>query len=159
MGAIRESKSVAADGNELSRSVPNIESRLGGLYSLERLLAESVKDQKAIVETLCAYIRENSPLEIPENDAEAQEFFRGARPPAATQRADVQAALTTIGRIPEAGQFRSKRNEFDNQEELVRRRPEVHICTLATKETPVMPSALTRIRAGLPAVTVIGEAR
>ena len=37
------------------------ESRLGALYSLERLLSESEKDQRAILETLCAYIRENSP--------------------------------------------------------------------------------------------------
>jgi uncharacterized protein YjbI with pentapeptide repeats len=101
MGSVRESKSVGTDGNELTRSLPNIELRLGGLYSLERLLAESITDQKAIIETLCAYIRDNSPLEISESGAEAQKLFRGEHPPAATRRADVQAALTIIGRRTE----------------------------------------------------------
>ncbi len=101
LGFVRESKSVGTDRNEITRSVPNIESRLGALYSLERLLTESVRDQRAIIETLCAYIRENSPLEIPEDEAEAQQFFHGDLPPRPTNRADVQAALTIIGRRPQ----------------------------------------------------------
>jgi pentapeptide repeat protein len=108
MGLIRETKSVGADGKEIARSVPNIESRLGALYSLERLLTESTRDQRAIIETLCAYIRENSPLEIPEDEAERQSFFRGDLPPRPTHRADVQAALTIIGRRPEAIRHRAR---------------------------------------------------
>lgn len=107
MGFVREAKSVGADGNEITRSIPNIESRLGALYSLERLLAESIRDQRTIIETLCAYVRENSPLEIPEGDAEAQQLFRGKNPPSATHRADVQAALTIIGRRPECVRVRA----------------------------------------------------
>lgn len=112
LGFVRESKSVGADGNAITRSVPNIETRLGALYSLERLLTESIRDQRSIIETLCAYVRENSPLEIPEDKAEAEQFFRGDLPPRPTHRADVQAALTIIGRIPEVDKFRSKRNEW-----------------------------------------------
>jgi len=109
MGFVRESKSIGADGNEITRSVPNIESRLGALYSLERLLTESIRDQRAIIETLCAYIRENSPLEIPEDEAEAQQFLRGDLPPRPTRRADVQAALTIVGRRPEIIQLSAER--------------------------------------------------
>lgn len=108
MGLIRESRSIRADGKEIARSVPNIETRLGALYSLERLLTESIRDQRAIIETLCAYIRENSSLEIPEDEAERQSFFRGDLPPRPTHRADVQAALTIIGRRPEAIRLRAR---------------------------------------------------
>jgi uncharacterized protein YjbI with pentapeptide repeats len=109
MGFVREARSVGTNGIQLSTSVPNIESRLGALYALERLLAESIKDQRAILETLCAYVRENSRLEIPEDEATAQEFFRGNLPPRPTHRADVQAALTIIGRRSEALRLRAKR--------------------------------------------------
>lgn len=109
MGVVRESKSVGAAGNDITRSVPNIESRLGALYSLERLLTESIRDQRAIIETLCAYIRENSPLTVPEDEAGKKQFLRGDIPPRPTHRADVQAALTIIGRRPETIQLRAKR--------------------------------------------------
>jgi hypothetical protein len=73
---------------------------LGALYSLERLLVESEKDQRAVLETLCAYVRENSAFEIPDDEAESQQFFRGELPPKPLRRADVQAAITIIGRRP-----------------------------------------------------------
>jgi hypothetical protein len=108
MGLVRETTALRANGEQVTRSTPNIESRLGALYSLERLLMESTKDQRAILETLCAYIRENSPLEIPDDEGEAQEFFRGNLPPLPTHRADVQAAPTIIGRRPETLRVRAK---------------------------------------------------
>ncbi|WP_315774611.1 MULTISPECIES: pentapeptide repeat-containing protein [unclassified Bradyrhizobium] len=98
LGGIRELKTIRPDGTSITRSMPNYEARLGALYSLERLLNESKSDRRAILETLCAYVRENSPLELPEEDKERQEFFFGARTPKATRRSDVQAALTIIGR-------------------------------------------------------------
>jgi hypothetical protein len=101
MGFVRETKTTGADGAQIARSVPNIEARLGALYSLERLLAESGKDQRAILETICAYVRENSPLDIPGDEEEAKAFLRGNLPPSPTRRADVQAALTIIGRRQE----------------------------------------------------------
>lgn len=110
LGFVREGKIIGQGGTSLAGPLPNVEARLGALYSLERLLIESQKDQRAILETLCAYVRENSPLEIPEDKDEAQEFFRGNRPPSPTRRADVQAALTIIGRRPENLRVRAKHN-------------------------------------------------
>ncbi|MDH2381446.1 pentapeptide repeat-containing protein [Bradyrhizobium sp. CER78] len=98
LGGVREIKTTGSDGATISRSAPNIESRLGGLYSLERLLDESEKDQRAILETLCAYIRENSPFEPSTSEEEHKAYLRGDQTPKPTHRSDVQAALTIIGR-------------------------------------------------------------
>lgn len=106
LGLLREMKTISVDGASIARSVPNIESRLGALYSLERLLSESPKDQRAILETLCAYIRENSPLLIPDDDEQRTKFFQGSLTPTPTKRSDVQAAITIIGRRP--GQVQSR---------------------------------------------------
>ncbi len=35
--------------------------RLGGVYALERLMADSPADQRTIVEVLAAYVREQAP--------------------------------------------------------------------------------------------------
>lgn len=112
MGLVRESKRATADGNEITLSVPNIESRLGALYSLERLLSESVRDQRAIIETICPYIRENSSLEIAQDETEAAHFLLTKSSPKPTRRADVQAALTIIGRRPEIIRARAEREEW-----------------------------------------------
>jgi hypothetical protein len=40
---------------------PNIEVRLGAIYALERIAQDSERDHIPIMETLCAYIRENAP--------------------------------------------------------------------------------------------------
>jgi len=101
MGFMREGEQERADGTYLKRSVPNIEARLGAIYSLERIMRESKKDQVSVLETLCAYVRENSPINIPDDPAEASIFLRGDDPPKPTRRKDVQAALTVIGRRPE----------------------------------------------------------
>jgi uncharacterized protein YjbI with pentapeptide repeats len=100
LGAVREIKTTSGDGSSQTHSRPNIESRLGALYSLERLLSESERDQRAILETLCAYVRENSPAELPTDDANRQELARGNISLKRTERSDVQAALTVIGRRP-----------------------------------------------------------
>ena len=57
-------KSVKKDGTETS--VPNIEVRVGGLLSLERISQDSVtydkgRDHVRVMEILCAYIRNNAP--------------------------------------------------------------------------------------------------
>lgn len=41
-------------------TVPNVESRIGGLYALERIKNDSLDDHIQIMEIICAYIRENS---------------------------------------------------------------------------------------------------
>lgn len=39
---------------------PNIEVRLGGLYTLQRIFEDSLSDHIRVVETVCAYVRRNS---------------------------------------------------------------------------------------------------
>ena len=71
-------------------------SRIGAIYTLERIARESRGHHWSIMETLTAYIREQAPWE----DADS-----GARPPSLDAdrlpkrpSIDVQAALTVIGR-------------------------------------------------------------
>ena len=66
----------------VERTEPNLEVRLGALYALERIAQDSLRDHVPIMETLCAYIRENSE-NLPER----------ARP-----RIDILTALTILGR-------------------------------------------------------------
>jgi len=46
----------------ISETTPNIERRIGGIYSLERIIHDSPRDFPRIAELLCAYVRENSPV-------------------------------------------------------------------------------------------------
>lgn len=43
-------------------TLPNLEVRLGAIYALERIAQDSERDHIPIMETLCAYIRENAPV-------------------------------------------------------------------------------------------------
>jgi uncharacterized protein YjbI with pentapeptide repeats len=66
--------------------------RLGGIYALERVARDSARDHPAVIEVLAAFVREYS-----------HEWHPLPGDPAGTQtqrprRADVQAALTVIGR-------------------------------------------------------------
>lgn len=54
------------DGETVERTVPNIEVRIGGLLSLERIAQDSTnydkgRDHVRVMEILCAYVRENAP--------------------------------------------------------------------------------------------------
>ena len=42
---------------------PNIEVRLGAIYALQRISQDSERDHIAVMETLCAYVRENAPVD------------------------------------------------------------------------------------------------
>ncbi|MBW4982992.1 pentapeptide repeat-containing protein [Mameliella sp. CS4] len=60
-------KSVKRDGKP-EETVPNIEVRIGGLLSLERIAQDSTnydkgRDHVRVMEILCAYVRENAPAE------------------------------------------------------------------------------------------------
>ncbi|PKP81108.1 MAG: hypothetical protein CVT80_13895 [Alphaproteobacteria bacterium HGW-Alphaproteobacteria-2] len=114
-------KTVKKAGRE--ETVPNIEVRIGAILSLERIAQDSTthdngRDHVRVMEILCAYVRENAKAETAEDhpfgewkplkeDATAEErkaYDKRARqlgdwafnlkPP----RADVQLALTVIGR-------------------------------------------------------------
>ncbi|HCT80627.1 MAG TPA: hypothetical protein DGG94_17270 [Micromonosporaceae bacterium] len=66
--------------------------RMGGVYALERIMRDSTVDQGAIVEILCAFVRERAPVKPA---SPAPEFVRQERRRPAT---DVQAVLTVLAR-------------------------------------------------------------
>jgi hypothetical protein len=79
-----------------------LETRLGAIYTLERIARESARDHWPIMETLTAFIRKRAPwtperawLASGEEQVAAEEGRRRAYSSPAT---DVQAALTVIGR-------------------------------------------------------------
>ncbi|MEM9043713.1 MAG: hypothetical protein AAGC81_03385, partial [Pseudomonadota bacterium] len=49
------------------RTEPNLEVRLGAIYALERIAQDSERDHIPIMETLAAYIRQNTKAEAPRN--------------------------------------------------------------------------------------------
>ncbi|MGD0073226.1 MAG: pentapeptide repeat-containing protein [Candidatus Binataceae bacterium] len=69
--------------------------RLGGIYALERIAADSMRDAWPIMETLTAFVRENVPWS-PKPDNPASGVTPGSEPP--KPRADIQAIATVIGR-------------------------------------------------------------
>jgi len=73
------------------RTTPNLEVRIGSIYSLERIAQDSPRDHIQIMEILCAYVRENAPaLSLEPSDP----------PPEvrAVPRIDIQAVINVIGR-------------------------------------------------------------
>ena len=94
----RFSKAIEHLGND------KLEIRLGGIYALERIARDSLKDHFAIMEILTAYVRENVRLKEKEKLQPSKEksekeqidellTFRVVKPPT-----DIEAVLTIIGR-------------------------------------------------------------
>ena len=86
LGVEKTVKQTAPDGTTTENTDANIDVRLGAVYALERLSQDSDRDHMQIMEILCAYIRTNAPWH-PKTPGP----FKGPR-------ADIQAALTVIGR-------------------------------------------------------------
>ena len=78
----RLSKATEGLGKVNQKDKPVMEVRLGFLYELERIAQDSIRDHIRIMETLCVYIRHNSPL----------------KETLSPIREDIQAAITIIGR-------------------------------------------------------------
>jgi Pentapeptide repeats (8 copies) len=97
----------------------SIEVCLGGIYALERIAIDSKRDRQTAYEMLCAYVRQHAPFQPPKepsapaapatpNDhpestdglaAKHQLAWEvGQRPPLRVQAADVQAAISVLGR-------------------------------------------------------------
>lgn len=74
---------------------PNIEQRIGAMFALERIAQADEDDHIPVMETICAYIRENAAAEELPEAAGAVSRFRPPRP-------DIQMALRILGRRPEA---------------------------------------------------------
>ena len=92
LGVEKTVKQTAPDGKITENTDANIEVRLGAVYALERISQDS--DHMQIMEILCAYIRTNAPWDMDTDaplDPETPTPFK-------KPRADIQAALTVIGR-------------------------------------------------------------
>lgn len=106
-------RTVWEDG--MQNTEANLEVRLGAIYTLERVAIESRRDHISVMETLCAYVRENTRTPRFDEDASKEAWAALAKkkkkqvwdltpaekitvatimPP----RPDIQAALTVFGR-------------------------------------------------------------
>lgn len=86
LGTTKEEK-YKDKNTETVKTVPNLPVRLGAIYALERIARDSARDHWPIMETLCSYIRENSPATTEHNS----ELKRSIQ-------IDIQAAISVIER-------------------------------------------------------------
>ncbi len=98
-GALRRgslSRAAAKTGarDNWEEEQPNIEVRLGGLYTLQRISEDSLPDHVRVVETMCAYVRLNSLRQMIRGEGGGGRDER--RPP----EVDIQAALEILGKRP-----------------------------------------------------------
>jgi uncharacterized protein YjbI with pentapeptide repeats len=85
----RFARAVEQLAGERSDGSPRTETRLGGIYALERLLADSEREYWPVMEVLTAYVRENAALTVAERSTASGPL----RP-----SADIQAILAVLGR-------------------------------------------------------------
>ncbi|PCI36910.1 MAG: hypothetical protein COB46_14165 [Rhodospirillaceae bacterium] len=78
------------DSKTYEYTTPKLELRIGSIYALERIAQDSPRDHIQVMEHLCAYIRENSPVTSLEP---TEPPFSRVIP-----RTDIQAAISVIGR-------------------------------------------------------------
>ena len=100
IGAYKQS----ADGKILE---PNMEVRMGGLYSLQRIMQDSERDEESIAKIFYAYVRENAK----KGKIKTKEY---------QPREDVQAALDIISRFNKAWKKRGKGFSPDSRINLSR---------------------------------------
>ncbi|MBY8866275.1 pentapeptide repeat-containing protein [Streptomyces sennicomposti] len=101
----REQAEITREGQVTERYVEaikllssdNLTQRLGGIYSLERIMHDSERDHALVIEVLAAFIRDLSFQDLV--NAEAQNAAYSAYRHGAI-RDDLQAALTVLGRRP-----------------------------------------------------------
>lgn len=77
--------------------------RLGGIYALERIATDSERDHPTVVEVLSAFVREHSQPSTGDDD-NVGDGGPLAPPPEPGKReptADVQAAVSVLGRLPQ----------------------------------------------------------
>ena len=86
----------------------SLDVRLGAIYSLERIMADSPRDHPTIVEVLAAYVREHARL-TDRADRRAKHEAAGLPGSPATDT-DVQAVLTVLGRRPAGREERGPLN-------------------------------------------------
>ena len=94
LGVEKTVKQTAPGGKITENTDANIEVRLGAVYALERISQDSDRDHMQIMDILCAYIRTNAPWDMDTDAPWDPETSMSSKEP----RADIQAALTVIGR-------------------------------------------------------------
>jgi len=113
LGAARSQNNSAMDsgnGNKTTKQLlPNIEVRLGAIFTLERIAQESEQDYWPVMEVLCAYLRSR------ENTGEFISLPKGQDihewiDDVPFLRLDIQAALTVLGR---RSNQRNARKQYD----------------------------------------------
>ena len=77
--------------------------RIGGIYALERVARDSARDHPAVMEVLTAFVREHSSVSMRPSRPDGAE-------PERSPGADVQAALTVVGRLTMVGRGDEKRH-------------------------------------------------
>jgi len=131
LGATREKKTTNKSSNKadgktetISETEPNIEVRLGGIYALEKLARDCLPLHWQIMEILCAYIKENAGpprtlgeeieelIRKPKDNLTSKEHerFEILSREIPSPRADLQAALTVIGRRNHAQRYYENEN-------------------------------------------------
>ena len=96
-----EQATIAREGQVTDRYVAaikllgsaNVSERLGGIYSLERIMGDSDRDAKTVIEVLAAFIR--SPHSIIPEGSETNPQSKGTAE-------DLQAAVTVLARRPDS---------------------------------------------------------
>jgi len=83
---------ILAKWENWTETEPNLEIRLGGLFALERISQISEQEHIAVMETLCAYIRENAATKV------ASEPIGNMPAQYSAPRADIQMAIKILGR-------------------------------------------------------------
>ena len=76
----------------------NLDVRLGGIYALERIANDSPQDRATVVEVLTAFVRDHAPWPPRRRDQPGKDVPINDVPPLRAWAADVQAALTVLGR-------------------------------------------------------------
>lgn len=102
----REQREIERQGQITERFGRSVEllghetlsARLGGVYALDRIAAESTRDREAIVHVLAAHVRTRSSWPPPDGAEHPADRPIEATPPLRVRAMDVQAALTVLGR-------------------------------------------------------------
>ncbi len=95
LGSMKEEKTTELVGGKLETktiSKPNLEIRTGSIFALEKLASISERDQPAILEILCGYIRYNSGLDDYDRLMVKHDVKGWPEP-----RQDIQSAIKVIG--------------------------------------------------------------
>jgi uncharacterized protein YjbI with pentapeptide repeats len=136
LGAVREEKTTVTtkDANGLVTSSteqsafrPNTEVRLGAIYALEKLARDDLDMHWPIMETLCAYVRENAGVanhpsdeaiavfsgDYLSLDANQQEIRDRFKRDCGRPSVDVQASISVIGRRTSSQKYYETRRRED----------------------------------------------